>query len=73
MKIKIVSDGTTRNTHVIDIETGDELEGVTHIDWHLEAGDLARCTIKLHMIPLEIEADEIKSYKLSNEDENSSS
>jgi hypothetical protein len=67
MKVKIISDGTCKNTTVIDTKTGEALEGVTHIDWHIEAPHLAKCTIKLHNIPLEVIGDKIKSYELSNE------
>ena len=73
MKLKIISDGSPENTEVLNIETGEKLDGVTHIDWHIEAQELAECTIRLHNIPLEVEANKLKSYKLSNEDENSSS
>jgi len=73
MNIKIVSDGTPENTIVYNVETGERLEGVTHIDWHLEVNDLAQCNIRLHNIPLEVEAGNIKSYNLRTEDEDSSS
>lgn len=31
MKLKITSNGTIAGTHVVDAETGEELEGVTYV------------------------------------------
>jgi hypothetical protein len=33
MKVKIVSDGTTRGTQVLNAETGEQVEGVVGIVW----------------------------------------
>lgn len=67
MKIKIISDGTAKNTTVIDQKTGERLEGVININWNIQVGGLSKCTIKLHNIPLEVYAGKIKNYELSNE------
>ena len=32
-KLKIVSDGTPHNTHVVDVETGEELDMVQSVSW----------------------------------------
>jgi len=45
MKIKIISDGTPKNTHVINTETGEEILCYS-VEWSLSAGDRAP-TVKL--------------------------
>lgn len=67
MKIKIISDGYGNGTRVINEGTGQPLEGVTSINWSIQTNGVSKCTIKLHNIPLEVYADKIKSYELSNE------
>jgi hypothetical protein len=71
MKLRIESDGTSRNTKVVDRETGEELEGVTNIEWSLGISDLSRCVIHLHCIPLVLEDGNFKSYELKNENSSS--
>lgn len=52
MNIKIVSDGTTAGTRALT-ETGEALDGIRVIDWHLEAGGLAR--VQLEVIRASVE------------------
>ena len=67
MKIKIISDGIASNTHVVNMDTGEPISGVTKIEWGIYGpGQISECTLTLHNIPVEIEAGNIKSYKLSN-------
>ena len=54
MEIKIISDGTSLGTKVIDAETGKELRDVQWAKWELEVGELA--TVELKIIGVEIEA-----------------
>ena len=47
MKLKIVSDGTAENTHIINAETEEELENVINLEismdaFHVEAAFLVR-------------------------------
>lgn len=47
MKLKIVSDGTAENTHIINAETEEELENVINLEvsvdaFHIEAAFLVR-------------------------------
>lgn len=46
--IKIISDGTPWNTHVLDADTGEEINNVTYIKWEIHLKDeLARVTLGL--------------------------
>lgn len=57
MKIKIVSDGTVRGTKVVNADTGDWIEGITAIEWRVEAGArTARANIEMMKIPVEMAA-----------------
>lgn len=57
MKIKIVSDGTPRNTTVVDAVTGEMLEGIQSIRWELAVNNpLATAIITFIKIPVELEA-----------------
>jgi len=54
MKVKIISDGTPKGTHVIDIDTGKELEGVQAIKWEIQTDYMAKVTLELSRIDIEI-------------------
>jgi len=66
MKIKVISEGYGHNTKVINEETGEELEGVTSIEWSVSPGLLAECTLILNNVPMEIVGNKIRKYKLTN-------
>ena len=55
MKIRVVSkDGTAMNTHVINAETGEELRGVTCIDFDpLIDGGVATCRLTFNFVGLD--------------------
>jgi|CXWL01.1.fsa_nt_gi hypothetical protein len=60
MKIRIVSDGTCPGTKITNAETGEEVEGVTVIDWHLRGPDWnAECTLKFFGpdVPVDLQAE----------------
>ena len=44
MKLKIVSDGTIENTHIVNAETDEELENVINLEVSIDAFH----TLKLH-------------------------
>lgn len=53
--VKIVSDGTSDGTKIIDQETGKELKYVIHAKWELSAEDvLAKLTLTMVNVPVEI-------------------
>lgn len=52
-KLKIVSDGTPYGTRIFD-EFGNEIENVTRIEWKIAATGMARATIDLQMVPVEV-------------------
>lgn len=74
MKLKIISDGTEENTKVVDQETGEELRGVTSIEWSVRpskaSGRGHEFTTRLVMeyVPIELDVDAIKKYELRNYD-----
>ena len=37
MKLKIVSDGTAENTHIVNAETGEEIENVINLEVSIDA------------------------------------
>lgn len=37
MRLKIVSDGTRKGTHVVDAKTGEELQDITDLQWNIKA------------------------------------
>lgn len=53
MKIKIVSDGTARETRVVNAETGEEVENVTRVAWNCTAPERARATVEFVGVPIE--------------------
>lgn len=57
MKIKITSDGNGYNTHVVNVETGEELEDVVAVRWSVGAGGLAKASIEFIDVAAEIKAD----------------
>lgn len=57
MRIKIVGDGTPRGTTVVDADTGERLEGVTAVEWQMDARNLATAKITLLKVPVEVEAE----------------
>jgi hypothetical protein len=61
IKLKIVSDGTSSGTHVVDRETGERLESVMAIEWRISAGNYAEANyaeaiLTLRNIPVELVA-----------------
>ena len=55
MRLKIISDGTTRGTKVIDEETGERIGLIQDIVWSANADKtITECTIKLAKVPVEI-------------------
>jgi hypothetical protein len=55
MRIKIVSDGTSQGTKVIDEATGEALHYVSRIEWELIAGaHIATAHITVLGVPVEI-------------------
>ena len=55
MKVKIISDGTSFGTKVIDSETNTILGRVQKIKWEISSDDcIAICTLEVAMTPVEI-------------------
>lgn len=53
VRVKIVSNSTPAGTYLM-LPDGRALDDVATIDWHLEAGELARVTVVFECIPAEI-------------------
>lgn len=54
-KLKIISDGTCKNTKIVDAETGETIDGIYGITWELNYGEhWANVTVKMRGIPTEI-------------------
>ena len=55
MKIKIVSDGTSVGTKIVDVETGKAITNVSAITWHAEANEVeTEATLVLSNVPVEL-------------------
>jgi hypothetical protein len=46
MRLKVVSDGTSRGTQVVDAETGERVWGVSHIQYSIGVREPARLTVE---------------------------
>jgi hypothetical protein len=57
MKIKIVSDGTSLGTKVLNAETGEALEGASRVDWSIEAGELGKAVVHFYPDLVDLESD----------------
>jgi hypothetical protein len=70
-KIKITSDGTTFGTKVIDVESGDMIEGVVRVRWSMTMdGARTEAEVGIEGIPVEIEAAiEVPGGKIKAENE----
>ena len=54
MELKIISDGTSAGTKVVDWKTGEELEGVISVEWSIGVGEFAVAKIELNMARTEV-------------------
>ena len=54
MELKIISDGTSDGTKVVDWKTGEVLEGVTNVEWSIGVGEIAVAKIELNMARVEL-------------------
>ena len=58
-KLKIISDGTSNGTALVDVETGQAISNVMSITWSIDVDTmLATATVKLTSIPTEIVMDD---------------
>lgn len=59
MKVKVISDGTSFGTYVVDAETGARLEDVYAVRWELDpqCDMVCRVTLEMGKIPVELEAE----------------
>lgn len=55
MKLKIISDGTARGSRVVNADTGEEVENVSSVSWHLDGkGCISTAEIGVEMLAAEI-------------------
>lgn len=54
MNIKIISDGTSMGTKLINLETGKIIANCYGVSINIKAPDLCECTLTLRDIPFEI-------------------
>lgn len=57
MRLRIVSDGTSPGTHVIDTATGARLKGVQRVEWELEVHGRATAVVTVLNVELDSEID----------------
>ena len=70
IKLKIVSDGTTFGTHVVDRETGERLEDVVAIEWRISVGGLSEVIFTMRSILVELTnlAGQVSANKMLHKD-----
>ena len=54
MKLKIVSNGTSLGTKVMNLETGEEIECTKRVNWQFMVRDDPEIIIELTNIPVEV-------------------
>ena len=65
MNIKIISDGTSKGTKVVNAETGEDVEYVQHIEWQLGVGELSDCTLKFIKVPIEFVGNDMEEIEIT--------
>ena len=63
MELKIISDGTSAGTKVMDRRTGEVLEGVISVEWSVKFGEIAVAKIELNVAPVTIIIQKAKIVK----------
>jgi len=54
IKLKIISDGTSGKTRVVNEYTGEMVKGVYEVSWRCEISSFAEATIKVRNVPVEV-------------------
>jgi hypothetical protein len=62
VKLRIVSNGLSQGTKVVDAESGREVEGVREIRWRLRAGMQAEALIMFRPESIDLEVDAARVY-----------
>lgn len=58
MRVKIISDGTAYGTRIVNMETGELVEGVVSVRWQMDAKDnTASVDISFVKVPIEAEGE----------------
>jgi hypothetical protein len=57
MRVKIVGDGTWTGTKVVDVETGEKLEGVLCVTWSCRPPEHSKAWITLHVVEIDVETE----------------
>ncbi len=58
MRLKITSDGTSLGTHLVNVETGEEVDNVTSIQWSIPGGSFtSKATISLVWVEMDAEGE----------------
>jgi hypothetical protein len=63
MNLKIISDGTSFGTRIIDADTGVMVDGVQSLKWEIKVGGFAEVEMILCKVPVELTGEvERKTY-----------
>lgn len=63
MELKIISDGTSEGTKVVNSETEEEINGVTSIEWSIGSGEFAVAKIEFNLAQAEVVVSKPKIVK----------
>ena len=72
MKIRIISNGHPGSTRVENAATGERLEHVRAVSWHIDAESRAVACITVHDVELEAEAEDASFVPPSSDDNGAS-
>ena len=54
MRLKIISDGTSKGTHVVDEDTNQEVRFVQDIKWEISAKGVSKAYLTILNVPIEL-------------------
>ena len=57
MRVKIISDGTSKGTRVIDEQSGEAVEGCVYLSWIIDKDHMATATITLVKVSIDASAE----------------
>jgi hypothetical protein len=63
MKYKIMSDGYSQGTKIIDSETGAPIKGVSKIEWVMDVDNVGIATVTIIDVGMEADIDNIQIIK----------
>jgi hypothetical protein len=61
MRVRIQSDGYPASTRVYNVDTGEQVEGITSVRWSLDADGFATVELTLYGVPVDVQGEAAES------------